>query len=185
MSMEFWLPALIVLCATVTALLIFCVAEEARGLRTALNLAGAGGTFALVLIMLWGVFHEQVYETRLPLLPGHELVLRARALSVLFSVLSASLWLVTTIYAVGYLEDSPNRRRFFGFFGICVSSTLGVALAGNLITFLVFYELLTLSTYPLVVHRGTQVALRAGRIYLAYALGGGAALLLALSGCIR
>ncbi|MGI9325906.1 MAG: complex I subunit 5 family protein [Pseudomonadales bacterium] len=178
MSLDFWLPVLIVLCAFVTSLLIFCVSEEDRELRTGLNLAGAGGTFVLVLIMLWGVYHEHTYEARIPLLPGHEFVLRARALSVLFSLLSASLWLVTTIYAIGYLEDSPNRRRFFGFFGICVSATLGVALAGNLITFIVFYELLTLSTYPLVVHRGTDKALRAGRIYLAYALGGGAALLL-------
>ncbi|MGI9328432.1 MAG: complex I subunit 5 family protein [Pseudomonadales bacterium] len=178
MSLEFWLPALIVTCATVTALLIFCVPEDGSGLRTLLNLAGAIGTFVLVIVMLWGVFHDQTYETRLPLVPGHELVLRARALSVLFSVLSASLWLVTTIYAVGYLEDSPNRKRFFGFFGICVSTTLGVALAGNLITFLIFYELLTLSTYPLVVHRGSEAALRGGRIYLTYALGGGAVLLL-------
>jgi NADH:ubiquinone oxidoreductase subunit 4 (subunit M) len=92
---------------------------------------------------------------------------------VLFVTLSAVLWLATTLYAVGYLEDSPNRSRFFGVFSLCVSATMGIALAGNLVTFLIFYEALTLSTYPLVVHRGTAKSLRAGAVYLAYTMGGG------------
>jgi multicomponent Na+:H+ antiporter subunit D len=112
------------------------------------------------------------------LLPGLELVLRAGPLSLLFVTLSTILWLVTTVYAIGYLEDSPHRSRFFGFFSLCVTATVGVALSGNLITFLIFYELLTLSTYPLVVHRGTEVARRAGQTYLAYTIAGGALLLL-------
>jgi multicomponent Na+:H+ antiporter subunit D len=64
-----------------------------------------------------------------------------------------------------------------GFFSLCVTATVGVALAGNLITFLLFYELLTLSTYPLIVHRGTEEARQAGRIYLRYTIAGGALLL--------
>jgi multicomponent Na+:H+ antiporter subunit D len=78
---------------------------------------------------------------------------------------------------VAYLEGSPNRSRFFGFFSLCVSATMGVALAANLVTFLVFYELLTLTTWPLVVHRGTEKAFQGGRVYLAYTLGGSALLL--------
>jgi multicomponent Na+:H+ antiporter subunit D len=85
-------------------------------------------------------------------------VLHADALSVLFVTLSTVLWLVTTVYAIGYLEHSPNRSRFFGFFSLCVSATVGVALAGNLLTFVIFYEILTLATYPLVAHRGTPDA---------------------------
>jgi multicomponent Na+:H+ antiporter subunit D len=87
------------------------------------------------------------------------------------------LWLVTTIYAIGYLEGSPNRSRFFGFFSLCVTATMGIALAGNLLTFFVFFELLTVVTYPLVVHRGTGKALAAGRTYLLYTLTGGSVLL--------
>jgi len=78
------------------------------------------------------------------------------------------------------LENSPNRGRFFGFFSLCVSATAGIALSANLLTFLVFYEMLTLTTYPLVVHRGTPEAIRGGRIYLAYTVSGGAVLLLAI-----
>ncbi len=178
MNFDDWLPALIVLSSLVSGLGIFLLAEDSKRLRTTLNLFGAGATFALVMVMLWGVFHEHVYETRLTLLPGLDLVLRADALSVLFSVLSAGLWFVTTVYAVGYLEETPHRSRFFGFFSLCVSSTLGVSLAGNMFTFLFFYEILTLVTYPLVVHRGTEKALRAGRIYLTYTVGGGTLLLL-------
>jgi multicomponent Na+:H+ antiporter subunit D len=91
------------------------------------------------------------------------------------------LWFLTTVYAVGYLEDSPHRCRFFGFFSLCVSATTGLALSSNLVTFLIFYELLTISTYPLVVHRGTAKTMRAGAVYLAYTLGGGAVLLLAVA----
>jgi multicomponent Na+:H+ antiporter subunit D len=105
-------------------------------------------------------------------------VLHADTLSVLFVALSTVLWLVTTVYAIGYLEHSPHRSRFFGFFSLCVSATVGLALAGNLFTFVVFYELLTLATYPLVAHRGTPEAMRGARIYLAYTLGGGMLLLI-------
>jgi multicomponent Na+:H+ antiporter subunit D len=142
-----------------------------------LNLAAAVFKLVLVGVIIWGTLHGHYYETRLPLLPGLDLVLRADAESVLFITLSAVLWLVTTVYAIGYLEGSPHRSRFFGFFSLCVTATVGVALAGNLITFLLFYELLTLTTYPLIVHRETREALQAGRSYLKYTLVGGALIL--------
>jgi multicomponent Na+:H+ antiporter subunit D len=142
-----------------------------------LNLAGAVIKLALVVLLIWGVFHEHSYETRWTLAPGLDLVLHADTLSVLFVTLSTVLWLVTTVYAIGYLETSPHRSRFFGFFSLCVSATVGLALAGNLFTFVIFYELLTLATYPLIAHRGTPEAVRGARIYLAYTLAGGALLM--------
>ena len=181
MNLDAWVPALIVLSSLLVGLVIFFLGEERYALRTLLNLAGAFVKLMLVGWMIWGVFHGHVYESRMTLVPGMDLVLNADALSVLFVVLSAVLWLVTTVYAIGYLEDSPHRSRFFGFFSLCVSATMGIALAGNMVTFLIFYELLTLSTYPLVVHRGTPEALRAGKIYLAYTLGGGAVLLVGIA----
>jgi multicomponent Na+:H+ antiporter subunit D len=113
-------------------------------------------------------------------LPGVDLVLKADALALLFVTLSALLWLFTTLYAIGYLEGAPHRSRFFGFFSLCVTATMGIAMAGNLFTFFMFYELLTLSTFPLVVHRGTPASMRGGMIYLAYTLGGGALLLVGI-----
>jgi len=162
----------------VPGLFIFILREESVALRTTLNLGGAVAKLVIVALMLLGVREGQAYAMRFSLLPNIDLFLRADALALLFVTLSAQLWLLTTVYAIGYLEDSPNRSRFFGFFSLCVTSTVGVALAGNLLTFIIFYELLTLSTYPLVVHRGTEAARRAGQIYLYFTLGGGALLLL-------
>lgn len=179
MTFDSWVPLLAVLSSLVPGLLIFTLAEERTVARTVLNIAGAIAKVGLVGLMFWGVSHDHRYEFRMPVLPQIDLVLRADALGLLFVSLSAVLWLFTTIYAIAYLEGSPHRSRFFGFFSLCVSATIGIALAGNLFTFVIFYEVLTLSTYPLVVHRGTETALRAGRVYLRYTLAGGAGLLLA------
>ncbi|HMP75687.1 MAG TPA: proton-conducting transporter membrane subunit [Kiritimatiellia bacterium] len=179
-SLNSSLPLLVLMTSLVTAVVIFALGEERVRARTFFNLLGALAKIALVIFMVWGVFHEHVYETRWRFMPQLDFVLRADSMTILFSTLSAGLWLLTTIYAIGYLEDSPNRRRFFGYFSLCVTATMGVSLAGNLITFFVFYELLTLTTYPLVVHRGTEKAIKAGSMYLRYTLGGSAAMLAGL-----
>ncbi len=171
-----WILPAILLSSALPAAVIFFLAESSTRLRTTLNLAGAGVKLVLVALLVYGVAEGTGYEVRWQLVPNIDLVLHADALSLLFITLSSVLWLVTTVYAIGYLEDSPRRSRFFGFFSLCVCATVGIALAGNLITFVIFYELLTLATYPLVVHRGTAVARRAGRTYLMYTLGGGALL---------
>ncbi|WP_440997073.1 complex I subunit 5 family protein [Arhodomonas sp. SL1] len=161
-------------------LLIFPLSEDHRRLRTRVNLGAALLKLALVVGMLVLVADGARLEAALPWLPGRELVLRVDALALLFLSLSSLLWLFTTIYAIGYLEGSPNRSRFFGFFSLCVAATAGIALAGNLLTFFFFYELLSLATYPLVIHRGTAESRRAGAAYLRYTLGGGALLLLGI-----
>ena len=158
-------------------LAIFFLREGSHRLRTWLNMFGALLKLVLVGVLTWGVFQEQSFETRWLLAPGLELVLHADALSVLFVSLSTLLWLVTTVYAIAYLEGSPHRSRFFGFFSLCVTATVGLALAGNLFTFVLFYEILTLSTYPLVAHKGSADSVRGARIYLAYTLAGGLVLL--------
>ena len=177
MSWGAMLPLLILASSLVPGLIIFFLPENAVRTRITLNMSGALIKVLLVGFVLWGVFNGHHYETRLAFLPGLDLVLRADALSILFITLSTVLWLVTTVYAIGYLENSPHRSRFFGFFSLCVTATVGVALAGNLLTFVLFYELLTLATYPLIVHRGTEEARQAGRTYLIYTVMGGALLL--------
>lgn len=171
------LPLLVVASSFVPGLLIFGLAEERHALRSALNIAGAVIKLVIIAVMFGGVAAREHYEYRHTVLPGLDLVLRADALAMLFVTLSAALWLLTTVYAIGYLEGGANRSRFFGFFSLCVTATVGIAMAGNLFTFFLFYEMLTLSTYPLVVHRGTDKALRAGTFYLGYTLAGGAILL--------
>lgn len=180
MSPNSAMPLLLLATSMVPGLLIFGLREERHWGRTVLNLVGAVLKLVLIGFMLVGVARGDHYELRYVVMPGLDLVLRADALAMLFVTLSAALWFLTTLYAVGYLEGAPHRSRFFGFFSLCVAATVGIAMAGNLFTFFFFYELLTLSTYPLVVHRGTAKALRAGNIYLAYTLAGGAVLLTAV-----
>lgn len=171
------LPLLVLASSFLPGLIIFGLPEKRRRLRSTLNLAGAGIKLVLIGIMLWGVARGEQYMFRHEVLPGLELVLHADALAMLFVSLSAALWFLTTVYAIGYLEGSPHRSRFFGFFSLCVTATVGVAMAGNLFTFFFFYELLTLSTYPLVVHRGMSTTIKVGNVYLMYTLAGGAVLL--------
>ncbi|HSJ25235.1 MAG TPA: proton-conducting transporter membrane subunit [Longimicrobiales bacterium] len=175
-----WLPLLVLLSSLVPGLIIVFLEEERVQLRTALNITGAVAKIVFVALMLYGVTHGHTYAWSLPVMPGLRLNLVADPLALLFVALSAALWLVTTIYAIGYLEGSPNRSRFFAFFSLCVTATAGIALAGDLFTFIVFYEALTWATYPLVVHRGTPASVRAGRTYLAYTITGGTVLLVGI-----
>jgi multicomponent Na+:H+ antiporter subunit D len=171
------LPLAVLASSLLPGLVIFILPEAWIGTRTTLNLFGAVAKLALVAVLLAGVQAGEDYGVRYAVLPGLDLAFKADALGLLFITLSAILWLFTTLYAIGYLEGAPHRSRFFGFFSLCVTATMGIAMAANLFTFFVFYELLTLATFPLVVHRGTAKAMRGGTIYLAYTLGGGALLL--------
>jgi multicomponent Na+:H+ antiporter subunit D len=172
------LPLLIVLTTIASAAAVFCLRDDQTRARAAVTLAGPSITLFLVATMTLGVLAGDRHEVRIPFLPGEDIILQSDALSVLFTGLSSVLWLITTVYALGYMRKGPNRSRFFGFFALCVSATMGVALAGNVVTFVVFFEALTLATYPLVVHNGDEKTLRAGRAYLLYTLSGGAALLM-------
>jgi multicomponent Na+:H+ antiporter subunit D len=176
MTVNEWIPVAILAISLVTGLVILALQEQRHALRSALNMAGATLKLVLVAYVVFEALEGREFETRFAIGLGFDFVLRADALSLLFLGLSSVLWFFTTIYAIGYLEGSANRSRFFGFFSLCVTATAGIALAGNLISFFIFYELLTLVTYPLVVHRQTEVALRAGRTYLWYTLSGGTVL---------
>ncbi len=174
------LPVLILATSLVPAMLIFWLPEREARLRAWLNLGGAAVKLLLVVFLMLEVADGALHEARIDLAPGLYLLLRVDALSLLFVSLSAFLWLLTTIYAIAYFGDSPNLSRFFGFFSLCVAATTGLALAGTLITFFIFFELLTLSTWPLVVHKEDRKSVEAGRLYLAYSLPGSAALLVAI-----
>jgi multicomponent Na+:H+ antiporter subunit D len=171
------LPLLVLLSSFVPGMIIVFLHEDRVRLRTALNVGGALAKLVFVALMLWGVTQQHTHLWTFTVMPGLQLTLVGDPLALLFVTLSAALWLVTTIYAIGYLEGSPNRGRFFSFFSLCVTATAGIALAGDLFTFIIFYEALTWATYPLVVHRGTPESIRAGRTYLAYTVTGGTILL--------
>ena len=173
-----FLPLAILGTSLIPGAVMFFLRERQVKTRTALNLAGATAKVALVVVLVPPVVAGQRIELRAPFVPGVDFVLRVEPFALFFLGLSAFLWLLTTIFAIGYLRDDANRSRFFAFFSLAVASTSGVALAGNWITFVFFYELLTLATYPLVAHDQTKAAFAGARTYLRYTVTGGTVLLL-------
>ncbi len=161
----------------IAAVVVFLLGERRGKARTVVGLVA--GAVAVACSVLVGVYAAAGVEATIgtPLL-GFSLGLAIDRLGALFAVVAAGLWLVTTVYATGYLSHGSERARFFGFFAVCVGSAIGIALSANLLTLFVFYEALTLATYPLVVHSGSPAALKGGRTYLLYALTGGTVLAL-------
>src|SRR6056297_1800212 len=138
--------------------------------------------FGLVANMVPGVLAGETYVTNLgTIVPGVDFVLRADPLGVLFASLASLLWIVTSFYSIGYMRglDEHNQTRYFASFAVSVASAVGIAFAGNLLTIFVFYEVLSVATYPLVAHDETEEARSAGRKYLAYTFFGGGVLVLA------
>ncbi|MCW8931367.1 MAG: monovalent cation/H+ antiporter subunit D family protein [Gammaproteobacteria bacterium] len=102
------------------------------------------------------------------LIPGLPISFSVEPLGMLFALIASFLWVITTVYAIGYMRahHEQNQTRFYACFAIAISSVMGITFADNLFTLFIFYEVLTLSTYPLVTHSGTEEAKKGGRIYL-------------------
>ncbi len=149
-------------------------------LREGWTFLAAAVQLGAALSMLPAVFSGTVpLSPELPLLPGAALQFRADPLALLFLILSSILWTATSAYSVGYLRTlrSSHQTGYFAAFAVASASAAGIALAANPVTFLICYEVLTLATWPLVVHRRTPGVLGSGRSYLAYTLFAGQMLL--------
>lgn len=105
--------------------------------------------------------------------PGISIAFGLNPLGMMFALIAGSLWLVTSIYAIGYMRahHETHQTRFYALFAIAISAVMAIAFADNLFTLFLFYEVLTLSTYPLVTHSGNDKAKRSGRIYLGILMG--------------
>lgn len=106
-------------------------------------------------------------------LPGLPIAFEVEPLGMLFALIASGLWIVNSIYSVGYMRgnDEAHQTRFYVCFALALAAAVGIAFAANLITLFLFYEILTLVTYPLVTHHGTDDAKQGGRAYLALLLG--------------
>ena len=150
-------------------------------LREAVTLATATATFLIVLEILGRVMAgERPGAGGWALLDGVELAFRVEPLGMLFAAIASGLWIVNSIYSIGYMRanDEPRQTPYYICFAIAISSALGVAFAANLATLFLFYEILTISTYPLVTHKGNDEAKAKGRIYLMLLMGTSMVLLL-------
>ena len=127
----------------------------------------------LILSMAGYILAGNTYTYELcKILPGLSLKFTVDGFGMLFALVASSLWLITSVYSIGYMRglDEHAQTRYFCFFALALSATIGVAFSGNLLTLYLFYELLSLSTYPLVTHHQDKEARGAGRKYLTYLL---------------
>jgi multicomponent Na+:H+ antiporter subunit D len=138
-------------------------------LREMATLTTSTALFLAVVRVLQGLrAGEPVELTLFEFLPGLSIALHSEPLSILFALLASGLWIVTSIYSMGYLRGSKSTHttRFYACFALALFGAIGVAFSANLLTLFLFYEVLTLSTYPLVTHHGNERARDGGRTYL-------------------
>ena len=160
------IPAL----ATVTNI----VFRNQPNLRDGITLAAAIATFLTVLTILSNVGNGTTEPLVLfEILPGIDIAFNVEPLGLLFAIVASGLWILTHIYGIGYMRgnNESDHARFFACFSFAISSVMGIAFASNMFTLFLFYELLTLSTYPLVAHKGTEEAIRGARTYLGILIG--------------
>ena len=138
-------------------------------LREAVTLVTAG----LLATVVWNLL-PMVLDGARPavsvseVVPGIEIAFRIEPLGMLFATLASSLWIVNSIYSIGYMRGNKEKHqtRFYICFAIALAAAMGIAFAANLFTLFLFYEILTLSTYPLVSHKGDENTVRSARVYL-------------------
>ncbi|OQX30888.1 MAG: cation:proton antiporter [Candidatus Sedimenticola endophacoides] len=164
-----WIPLVPLL-----ALLGVLASARRPNLREGVSIAAGALTFALVVVLAEGVQSGAAPTLVLAEpFPGLRIALSPEPLGLLFALIASFLWPVTILYAIGYMRahHEQNQTRFYASFAVSIAATLGIALAANMLTLFLFYELLTLATYPLVTHAGNDAARRAGRVYLGILMG--------------
>ncbi len=130
--------------------------------------------FGIVASMIPVILRKQeIVYNLIDVLPGVGIAFRVDALGLLFALVASSLWIATSAYSIGYMRSlkEHSQTRYFCFFAVALSATIGVAFSANLLTLYLFYEMLSFATYPLVTHHQDPEARSSGRKYLLYIVG--------------
>ena len=165
---------LIALLTPFVGALIIPLVGNFPNLRETVTLLTAGLLCFFAFCLVVPVFHGARPELQLvQVVPGLEIAFKVEPLGMLFALVAGTLWIVNSIYSIGYMRGNsePRQTSFYVCFAIALGCTIGVAFAKNLFTLFFFYEALTLSTFPLVTHKRDAEAMRGGRIYLLMLLG--------------
>ncbi len=172
---------ILAICIPAVGIALIWLTGKSPDRRETVTLVTAGLLLVVVLSIFPQVLAGARPEVRLiEVLPGISLSFAVEPLGMLFATIASGLWIVNSIYSIGYMRsnEEPRQTQFYMCFAAAITSTIGIAFAANLFTLFIFYEVLTLSTYPLVTHKGNEEAKRGGRIYLLILLGTSMVLLL-------
>jgi multicomponent Na+:H+ antiporter subunit D len=172
---------LVALAAPFVGALIIPLFHRQPNLRETVTIVSASVLSAAVLGLLSPVLSGARPQAQIiEVLPGLTLAFQVEPLGMLFALVASLLWIVNSIYSIGYMRanEEPRQTGYYVCFAVALGSTMGIAFAKNLFTLFLFYEALTISTYPLVAHHQDAEAMRAGRLYLLMLLGGSLVLFL-------
>lgn len=180
---ELLTPLFVILCPAIAAPLILLLGKRPN-IREGVTIAASVAMFSLVLSMISPILEGEVIRFTFfqTLFEGVALGFKVDAFGLIFALTSSSLWILVSFYSIGYMRSLKEhaQTRFFYSFALAIFGALGIAMSENLLTLFVFYEILTVSTYPLVIHDQTPEALSAGRKYFAYLLTSGVFFLFAV-----
>jgi multicomponent Na+:H+ antiporter subunit D len=147
-----------------------------------------GVTIVTSIALLWVVGNLNSFleatpgpaQTLVDVVPGVPLAFHIEPLGMIYAMIASSLWILNSIYSIGYMRgnNEKHQTRFYVCFALSIASVMGIAFAGNMFTLFVFYEALSLATFPLVTHKGTPEAIKSGRIYLGILMGTSVCLML-------
>jgi multicomponent Na+:H+ antiporter subunit D len=141
------------------AALIIPAFNRRPNVREGITLLVGVALFGVIASLLPAVLEGQRPEVALfEVMPGLALAFQLEPLGMLFALVASGLWIVTSIYSIGYMRshDEQHQSRYYACFAVAILGAIGVALAQNLLTLFIFYEVLTFSTYPLVTHNGDE-----------------------------
>jgi len=172
---------LIAIGASLFAPLLIILFHDKENLRESSTFLAALVKFSVVLSMVPLLLQgREITYTLIEIVPGVSLGFRVDAFGLLFALVSSCLWIVTSAYSIGYMRglDEHSQTRYFCYFALALSATIGVAFSANLLTLYLFYEMLSFATYPLVTHHQDLEARGSGRKYLFYIVGGSIGLVL-------
>jgi len=173
-------PLLAVAVSLFGSLLIIILGKKPN-IREACTFVIAFTKFGIIASMIPLILGGQrIFYNLVEVLPGVGIAFRVDSFGLLFALVSSSLWIITSVYSIGYMRPlkEHSQTRYFAFFALALSSAVGVAFSANLLTLYLFYEMLSLSTYSLVTHHQDKEARSAGRKYLTYLMGASIAFLL-------
>jgi multicomponent Na+:H+ antiporter subunit D len=156
------------------AVVLIGVSGRNPNLRESWTIIAALIKFSIVVSMLPKILDGTIIEyTAFSVMPGLDIAFRVDPLAMFFALTASLLWIVTAFYCIGYMRagKEKNQTRFYMCFAVALSAAMGIAFSANLFTLFVFYEMLSLCTYPLVAHKQTPEAIKGARRYLFYLLG--------------
>ena len=167
-------PGIIVLLPLIASCLIYVLGEHVRpNFREAITFAAAFPMAALVYSMIPAALAgKEIGCTLLEIVKGVPLQFSVDAAGMIFACVASTLWIVTSCYSIGYMRGhgEKNQTGYYSAFAMCLTATMGLCFSANLLTFFIFFEVLTVATYPLVVHYRDEEGTCSGRKYLAYTL---------------